>query len=219
MRILCLWWSTELLKKNPSRILPLLSRWKNGVKYRGVNMLSPSFPGGSLDIFKTSPWWLQSDFFPFAIWLKKVFLLSQALMSTENEFKWQGLGYSVAQRSLSLYSYFSFVSIFIHLYPYFLFVSILILIFCLSPSLSLFSVCPHQYSFFLSVSIFVLIFCLSPFYPHFWFVSIFFLFSVCLPLFPHFLFVSISILVFCLSPSLSLFSVSIPIWRQTKNED
>ena len=59
-------------------------------------------------------------------------------------------------------------------------------------------------------------------------LHLFLIFS--LSLFSHFLFVSSSILIFCLSPSLSLFSVclhlylyflsvSISIWRQTKNED
>ena len=46
--------------------------------------------------------------------------------------------------------------------PHFLSVSISLLIFCLSPSLSLLSVCLHLYLYFLSVSISIFIFCLSP---------------------------------------------------------
>ena len=51
----------------------------------------------------------------------------------------------------------------LYLYPHFLSVSISILIFCLSPSLSLSSVSLHRYLSFLSVSILILIFCLSPY--------------------------------------------------------
>ena len=46
--------------------------------------------------------------------------------------------------------------------PYFLSVSISILIFYLSQSLSLLSVCLHLYLYFLAVSISIFIFCLSP---------------------------------------------------------
>ena len=46
--------------------------------------------------------------------------------------------------------------------PHFLSVSIFILIFCLSLSLSLLSVCLRLFLYFLSVSILILIFCLSP---------------------------------------------------------
>ena len=51
----------------------------------------------------------------------------------------------------------------LYLYPHFLSVSISILIFCLSPSLSLSSVSLQLYLSFLSVSILILIFCLSPY--------------------------------------------------------
>ena len=109
---------------------------------------------------------------------------------------------------LHLYPSLSLFSVCLYPHPNFLFVSIFILVFCLSPSIFLFSVCLNLCPHFLSVSF------LSPFL-----VCLYLSLIFCLPLFPHFLFVSISILVFCLSPSLSLFSVSIPIWRQTKNED
>ena len=85
----------------------------------------------------------------------------------------------------------------------FLSIFILFLIFCLSHTLSLFSVCLHLYPQFLCISIFILIVCLflSFFYfsvclyyfLHFLFVSHFSSFFVCLSLYPNFLYVPISI--------------------------
>ena len=60
-------------------------------------------------------------------------------------------------------------------------VSIFLLIFCRSPSFSLFSVSLHLFPHFLPISTFSFIFCLSPSLSSF---------SGCLYLYPHFLYVS-----------------------------
>ena len=68
---------------------------------------------------------------------------------------------------------------------------IFLLIFCRSPSFSLFSVSLHLFPHFLPISTFSFIFCLSPSLSSF---------SGCLYLYPHFLAVSTFILIFCMSP-------------------
>ena len=88
----------------------------------------------------------------------------------------------------------------LHLYPHNLSIPIFFIVFCLSPSSSLFSVCLHLNPHFLSVSIFILIFCLSPSLSPF---------SVCLCLFLCFLSVTIFL----------IFSQSLCMRRHTKNED
>ena len=132
---------------------PLLSRWDNGVNYRGVNILTQSFPRGSLDIFQMSPWWQQSDFLPFSIRLKQSFLF---VSSTYASLQLCSCYLSVSMFFLVFYlspSSFS-LSVWLNLCPHFLSVSILVLIISLLPSIFLFSVCLHPYSFFMSVFIF-----------------------------------------------------------------
>ena len=97
---------------------------------------------------------------------KKVFLLSQALISIENDFK---------NHPLSCWMFLSFLL-------QFLSIAILVPIFCVSPTLFLLSVCLCVLPHFLSVSILILIFYLSP--------SLI-IASVCLRLYPYFLLVSI----------------------------
>ena len=87
---------------------------------------------------------------------KKVFLLSQALISIENDFKNHPLSCSII--SLLLTS----ISVYCHIGPHFLCVSNFVLIICLSLCSSSFSICLHLNPYFLFVSIFNHCVCLSP---------------------------------------------------------
>ena len=84
---------------------------------------------------------------------KKVFLLSQALISIKNEPPTQLLDVSLLLTSISVYC---------HIGPHFLCVSNFVLIICLSLCSSSFSICLHLNPYFLFVSIFNHCVCLSP---------------------------------------------------------